>query len=101
MSERLEKLRRLHEVDPGDAFVCYAIALEHADAPSESIPWFDRAIAADPDHAYSRYHKARAQEAIGAVAEARATLEEGLAVARRTGDAQATNEIEAFLDALP
>ena len=99
---RLESLMRLLEQDPSDAFCLYGVAQEHASAgrDEDAAAWFRRAIAADPKHAYARFHLARALERLGRVDEATAALREGLGVARAEGDAKAANELAGYLDEL-
>ncbi len=98
----IEQLHRLLALDPGDAFVLYALAQEHAKRaePALAIEHFDRCIAADPAYAYAYFHKARVQEASGDAPGARETLERGLAAARAAGDAHAASEIASFLAGL-
>ncbi len=99
---RVAQLERLHSIDPADADVMYMLAQEHAKQgrTDDAAAWFDRCLAADANYAYAFYHKARALEAAGRVAEAKATLTDGLATARRLGEAKAISEMEAFLDSL-
>lgn len=99
---RLAKLMKLLDAEPDDAFCLYAIAQEHArlgDA-SEAIAWFDRTIAADPSHAYARFHKAKVLESEGRVPEAIETLREGLAAAEASRDGKAASEIAGALASL-
>lgn len=101
-SPRLQKLERLLAAEPNDPFCLYAMGQEFASLgqPESAIAWFDRAIAADPDHAYARFHKARALESLGRLAEAKASLREGLAAAERTRDGKARSELASALDSL-
>lgn len=101
-SPRLSKLMKLLDAEPDDAFCLYAIAQEHArlGAPAQAIAWFDRTIAADPSHAYARFHKAKVLEAGGRLTEAIEVLREGLAAAESAGDAKATSEIAGALASL-
>lgn len=102
MEDRITKLMALLEADPQDAFCLYGVAMEHAKTGrhEEAIAWFDRALAADPDHCYAYFHKAKSQEEAGDNAAAADTLRAGLARARQTGDTQALREIAAYLDEL-
>ena len=102
-SPRLLKLRAMLDAEPGDSFCLYAIAQEctRLDRHAEAIDWFDRTIAADPRHAYARFHKARLLERLGRAADARRELELGLAAAMASGDEKAANEIAGALAAMP
>jgi tetratricopeptide (TPR) repeat protein len=101
-SSRLEKLQRLLAAEPDDPFCLYGIAQEHAKAGDleRAIEWYDRTVAADPTHAYARFHKARLLEGLGRDAEAREELRTGLEAARSSGDAKAMSEIAGALEAL-
>lgn len=101
-SSRLEKLHRLLAAEPNDPFCLYGIAQEHAKAGDVevAIEWYDRAVAADPTHAYARFHKARLLETLGRLDEARDELRRGLEAARGTGDGKAISEIAGALEAL-
>ena len=101
-SSRLEKLQRLLAAEPDDPFCLYGIAQEHAKAGAIelAIEWYDRTIAADPGHAYARFHKARLLEGLGRVDEARVELRLGLEAARAAGDAKAMSELAGALEAI-
>lgn len=95
MSDRLAKLQRLLDVDPTDPFVLYGIAQEHAKGGDQTraIEFYDRTLAADPGYLYAYFHKARAQQADGEIAAARATVQAGIHAAHRAGDAKALGEL--------
>jgi len=98
----IEQLEKLLSAEPDDAFTLYALALEHAKQGRHdmAVAFFDRCLASDEEYTYAYYHKARSQESADDLGGARATLETGLEVARRVGDAKATSEIGAFLQGL-
>ncbi len=98
----IEQLERLLAVDPTDGFVLYGLAQEWAKRGEHgrAAELYRRAAAADPDNAYTHFHLARSLEAMGHEGGARRTLEEGLTVARRVGDAKAASEIAAYLGQL-
>lgn len=99
---RIERLRKMLELEPDDAFCLYSLGQEHASAGAhaEAIAWYDRALEADPSMSYACYHKARSLEATGDVEGAIATLRQGLEIARSHGDGKAAGEIQAALDEL-
>jgi tetratricopeptide (TPR) repeat protein len=99
---RLDKLLKMLEAEPNDAFVLYGIAQEHANAErwAEAVSFYDRCIAADGGYLYAYYHKASAQLEMGDVAAAAKTLEAGLARARAVGDAKAQSEMQTLLDSM-
>jgi tetratricopeptide (TPR) repeat protein len=98
----LEQLEKLLAADPGDAFVLYGLAQEHAKQGhfARAVEFYDRCLSVDPAYCYAYYHKARALEGKGDRAEAVAVLKAGMAQARGVGDAHAAAEIEALLDEL-
>lgn len=101
-SNRLAALLRMLDEQPDDPFCLYGIAQEYLTrgAFGDAIMWFDRTLAADADHAYAYYHKARAQEDAGDITGAVETLRAGLVAARRTVDAKAEGELLSALDLL-
>lgn len=101
-SDRLEKLRRLLELEPDDPFCLYALAQEYAKAESHevAIGYFDRVIAVEPAHGYAYYHKARSLEAMGRPDEARDTLRRGMRAVSPAADAKAHRELQEYLQSL-
>ncbi len=98
----LDQLLRVLESSPDDAFVLYGIAMEQARLGDHeaAMPYFDRALGADPVNPYHYFHKARSLEAQSKNDQARAVLTLGLERAKTSGDAQAINETAAYLDQL-
>jgi tetratricopeptide (TPR) repeat protein len=99
---RLDKLNRMLQADPGDAFVLYAIAQEHAREGRHgvAIEFYDRCLTADPAYLYAYYHKAVSQREAGDPPGARATLTRGIEAAKAAGDLKALREAQALLDSL-
>lgn len=102
MTDRIAQLKSMLESEPNDPFCLYGLAMEYAKLGQHqsAASWFDLTIAADPDHSYAYYHKAKSQEASGDARGAAATLREGMERARLSGDAKALNEIAAYFDEL-
>jgi tetratricopeptide (TPR) repeat protein len=98
----IAQLERLLAAEPHDAFLLYALAQEHAKAGDHvgAVAAYDRCLAVDSGSCYAYFHKARSLAAHGEAEAAIATLEEGLAVARRSGDAKAAGEIASELATL-
>lgn len=98
----IEQLQRLLELEPEDSFLIYGIAQEHLKAGrfAEAVAWFDRTIAADADHCYAYYFKAKALEEAGSLGAALAAVDAGLANARRLQDMKAMSELSALRDEL-
>lgn len=101
-SGRIDKLRRLLESEPDDAFCLYALAQEYAKIGQheEALRHFDRVIAVEPGHGYAYYHKARSLAAMGRVDEARDVLTRGLQGVDAAADPKAARELSEYLQAL-
>lgn len=99
---RLDKLNRLLDADPNDAFVLYGIAQEYAKLGEHprAAEFYDRCLASDPNYLYAYYHKAVSQNEDGDAAGAQATLTLGVTRAKAAGDAKALSELQGFLDSL-
>ncbi|MGD9791411.1 MAG: tetratricopeptide repeat protein [Phycisphaerales bacterium] len=100
----IEQLERLLKVDENDAFVHYALAMEHTKAGEGSlalaIEHFDRCLAIDPNYLYAYYHKARVLIEAGRNGEGAEILRAGLAKAREARDGKAMGEMEGLLDSI-
>lgn len=98
----LEQLEKLLAADPGDAFLLYGLAQEHAKqgAHKVAVEFYDRCLVADPAYCYAYYHKARSLDAMEKRDDAVATLRAGLKAAKSAGDSHAASEIAALLDEL-
>lgn len=94
----IEQLHRLLAADPNDPFTLYALAQEHAKRGEwvAAIAHYDRCLAADPAYCYAYYHKAKALDAAGDRAGARAAVAAGLSAARLARDQQAMSELGAL-----
>lgn len=100
MSDRLEQLKKLHDVDPNDPFLTYGIALELSkdDLLEEAVTWLDKTIAIDADYCYAYYQKAKMLGEMGEdklVAEA---IQQGIEAAKRTQDGKALSELSELLE---
>ena len=97
--DRLQTLLSMVEDDPNDAFCLYGIAQEYATRGDheQAETWYRRAMKADPDHAYAYYHLARSLMELERTSEAVETIKAGLEAANRSGDGQATGELQDFL----
>lgn len=94
--DRLTRLLAMLDDEPDDPFCLYGIAQEHANAGDHetAVSWYDKAIAVDPDDGYHYFHKARSLESLQRLDVAIATIDAGLAAARRGGDAHALAELD-------
>ncbi len=99
-TDRLTKLRQMHENDPHDADIPYMIAQEFVKAGEhdKAINQYDACLALDANYHYAYFHKARACETLERFDDAIAALRDGLAVAKVDGNTLATNEIGQYLE---
>ena len=99
MTDRLDKLRQLHEADPDDPELTYMIALEHSkqDRLDEALEWLTRTIQLDAHYHYAYFQKGKMLGALNRDAEAREVLEQGLNRANSKGDAKAAGELAELL----
>lgn len=99
---RLEKLRKLVEIDPSDPLAHYGVGLEclNQSLLSEAVDAFDAAIRANASYSAAYYHKARAQIAAERSDDARATLSAGMGVAKAAGDWHTQSEMQALLETI-
>jgi tetratricopeptide (TPR) repeat protein len=102
MSPRLTQLHKLHAADPRDPFLTYGIALEHAKAGQldDALAWLDKTLAADRKYCYAYFQKAKMLSEKGDDDGAKATLHEGIRVAREAGDEHAGSEMMQLLESM-
>jgi tetratricopeptide (TPR) repeat protein len=99
VSERLEKLSKLLEREPDDAFLVYGLAMEHKKLGehARAIELLDRVIALDPGYCYAYYQKGMTLESAGEADAAKSAYRAGIDAAKKKGDAHAQGELEAAL----
>jgi tetratricopeptide (TPR) repeat protein len=100
--ERLQQLVTMLEKNPKDAFLLYAIGLEHkkAGALEEALRFLDGAIQADSGYCYAYYQRGQVLEQAGRTSDARQAYQDGIAAASRVGDAHAASELQGALEML-
>lgn len=98
----LEQLQKLLVADPTDAFVPYAMAMEHVKLGQlvTALDYFDRCLALDSSYCYAYFHKAQVQKTLGDRLGAKASLVQGVAAAKKAQDQKALGEIQGLLDEL-
>lgn len=96
MPDRREQLEKLLEADPDDAFVTYALAMEHIKhgEPSQAIRWLDRTLELDANSHYAHFQKAKAYADMGSLDDAIAAADAGVASAKSAGDGKALSELQ-------
>ncbi len=88
--------------DPDNTFARYGLAMELVKLGDleAAISEFRTLRERNPDYAAAYYHGGKALESLGRLDEARALMEEGIAVTTRTGDSHTRSELQAALDML-
>lgn len=102
MSQRLEQLKKLYDLDPADPFVSYGIAMEQIKLgqSDEALQWLNKTIELDADYLYAYFQKAKVLHQAGDTEQACAELKIGLERARQANDAKATSELGELLATL-
>jgi predicted Zn-dependent protease len=97
---RRELLEEFLAANPNDAFARYGLAMECAktddDAAAESH--FRQLIAAHPDYLYGYFHYGQLLLRLARGDEAQQTFRQGIAAAKKKGDAHALSELETALE---
>ena len=98
-SDKLQKLFAMLEKQPKDTFLLYGIGMEYkklGDA-QRAIEYLDRTIAVDAGYCYAYFQKGQVLEISGDLPAAKQSYNEGIAAAKRVGDAHAQSELEGAL----
>lgn len=97
--DRLSKLQKMLDRQPGDPFTLYAIGLEHKKAgrAEQAIEFLDRCIQFDPGYCYAFFQKGQILESTGDIESAKAAYRQGINAATLKGDNHARSELEGAL----
>jgi len=103
--EPMDRVAMLNEIltqNPNDAFARYGLALEYSNAGKVELALaeFGKLVAANPDYTPGYFMAAQTLAHAGRTDEARKMLGDGIASAKRTGNAHAQSEMEAMLGEL-
>jgi tetratricopeptide (TPR) repeat protein len=96
---RREMLEQFITAHPNDAFARYGLAAECASQGDDAaaIDNYDKLLAAHPDYVSGYFQYGQFLARISRTEDARRTLTTGIAVARRTGDNHAADEMQSAL----
>jgi cytochrome c-type biogenesis protein CcmH/NrfG len=85
--------------DPNDAFARYGLAMEYSKSGNveQAMVEFGKLLSANPDYTAGYFMAAQTLAAAGRSQEAKKMLADGIASAKRTGNAHAQSEMEAML----
>jgi predicted Zn-dependent protease len=100
--DKLEGLKEILAMDPGNAFARYGLAMELVGRGqvAEGLAEFDGLIAAQPDYVPAYQMSAQTLAKEDRTEEAVAKLHLGVAAARRVGNNHALSEMQGMLDEL-
>jgi tetratricopeptide (TPR) repeat protein len=99
MSNRIEILKQMLDVDPGNSFARYGLAMENLNTGDleASVLEFETLLENDPSYSAAYFHGGQTLEKLGRLDDARNYYRRGLAVTR---DAHARGELQVALDIL-
>ena len=100
--DKLAALREILQLDPGNAFARYGLAMEHIAQgnPEAALAEFDALIAHSPDYVPAYQISAQTMHALGRIDATLDRLDQGIAAAQRTGNQHALAEMSALRDEL-
>lgn len=99
MPDKLPILQSMLQKQPEDPFLLYGIAMEYKklNDTAQAISFLDRCLAADPNYCYAYFQSGQIRETMGELEAAKKSYTDGIAAARRAGDAHAQSELEGAL----
>ena len=100
--DRIAMLNEILADNPNDAFARYGLAMEYAKTGDvdRALQAFQELLATNPDYTAGYFMAAQTLARADRVEEAKRMLSDGIASARRTGNAHAQSEMSAMLDEL-
>ena len=99
---RREKLEEMLKACPQDPFLHYGLAMENRRGGNldGALTGLATAIACDPNYVAAYFHRGQIMAEKDDAEGARQILRDGIAVARRVGDAHAAEEMTGLLESL-
>ena len=100
--DRIAALTEILSQEPNDAFARYGLAMEYSKTGEvgRALEEFGKLLAAHPDYTAGYFMAAQTLASANRNEEAKKMLIEGIASARRTGNAHAQSEMTAMLEEL-
>ena len=99
--DKIAALREILNLDPGNAFARYGLAMELAQSdPEAALAEFSTLIARSPDYVPAYQMSAQTMIRLGRPADALTRLHAGIAAANRTNNQHALAEMEALREEL-
>ncbi len=98
--DRIATLTELLSQDPTNAFARYGLAMEYSNSGQfdRSLEEFEKLLSTNPDYTAGYFMSAQTLVKANRTPDARKMLENGIASARRKGDAHAESEMQAMLE---
>jgi len=98
-TDRMQKLLAMLEKTPTDAFLYFALGMEHKKLKQtpQAIEFFQKTLQHDPGYCVAYHQAALAHEDAGQIDDAKKMYQEGIAVAHKKGDHHAAGEMEGAL----
>lgn len=102
MPDRLPQLQAMLAKEPTDPFLLYGIAMEYKkqNNSAAALDYFSRTLQADPGYCYAYFQAGQVHEITGDIAAAKKAYQDGIAAAKKKGDAHAEQEIAGALSML-
>jgi tetratricopeptide (TPR) repeat protein len=100
--DRVEKIKSMLTENPGDSFLCHALALEYIKLgnDTEAKKLFESVLENEPGYIGSYYHLAKLLERVGETNEAIKIYEKGMEQARKAGDDHSLSELRSAFEEL-
>jgi tetratricopeptide (TPR) repeat protein len=100
--DRVAMLNEILAENPSDAFARYGLAMEYSKAGEleRALEEFRKLLSSNPDYTAGYFMAAQTLARASRNDEAKKMLSEGIASAKRMGNAHAQSEMEAMLDEL-
>jgi tetratricopeptide (TPR) repeat protein len=100
--DRLALLSEVLAQNPDDAFARYGLAMEYSKIgqTEQALVEFGKLLSTHPDYTAGYFMAAQTLSAAGRTADAKRMLSDGIASAKKSGNAHAQSEMEAMLGEL-
>ena len=100
--DRIAMLQEILEQAPDDAFARYGLALEYSNSgqTDQALDHFEKLLSKHPDYTAGYFMAAQSLAKAERIDEAKKMLGDGIASAKRTGNAHALAEMQEMLENL-
>lgn len=103
MTERIEKIKRMLQAEPDDAFLQYGLAMEFVSAQryGEAVEAFRKCVELDDSNLPAHVEAAKAMRSAGDLKAAREMFAVAMELAAMQGESHVRDYIQQQLDGLP